>query len=199
MTTTTKPPTAAKVMREMEERQKREGFSNGYLSNEVRAEKPVRMLDLAVLAFLKGRGYDLEDAYQALNSRNGRHLGDWLFGAPEDDWQERIRKSLWPTPAAMWEDFRRSAREAREAVPVKGAGPHEPLDYAEWAAPARPNPNTHRVLKAGRILGEWAVMAHSANDREFKDGTCWLRGFSCLGEAKLMVERLQSAMDEAVR
>lgn len=191
MTTTTKPTTAAKVMREMEERQKREGCSFGYIGHEARTEPTGRKMDRIVLSVLADRGYDLEDAYQALNSRDGRHTADWLMGVDtEEELRARLAKSLWPTPAAMWVDL---------APCRKKEGPGAPLAFAEYTPTARPNPNTRRILKAGRILGEWAVMAYSADDREFKDGTCWLRGFSCLGEAKLMVERLQNAMDEGVR
>lgn len=94
-------PSSKEVMADLVRRHRDEGFFHGYLGHSARTDA----LDLAVLSVLSGRGFDLEDAYQALNSRNGRHLGDALSGARREDWGQIVAENLWLRPAQMYAAF----------------------------------------------------------------------------------------------
>lgn len=90
----------------LEERQRREGFQFGYLGHSVRKSAMGRSADNIVLVALRLRGYDEDDAYQALNSRSGRHLGDAISGATSVEAIEAtVLRELWKTPAEMYADF----------------------------------------------------------------------------------------------
>lgn len=98
-----KPATGAR-MKALRLRQQKEGFVFGYINHKDRT--PQR--DGAVLRWLDAHGYDEDDIYKALNSTCGRHLGDWLYDSISLSHREvdnRIAKSLWETPAAMYAEF----------------------------------------------------------------------------------------------
>lgn len=109
MTTTTKPSRKTedrtKRMAALAIRQQDEGYCHGYLGHEVRGGSGGALLDDAVLAWLDAHGYDAEDAYEALNSRPARHMGDALQGARKTEWNGIIASHIWATPAAMWKAF----------------------------------------------------------------------------------------------
>lgn len=116
MTTKTKKPASKKqayTIEDLKQRQEREGFSHGYLGHEVRGACGGKTIDEEVMAFLQEAGYDQDDAYQALNSRNGRHMGDALMDAAPSELRERVIENLWPSPAAMYKDFGTTKRETK--------------------------------------------------------------------------------------
>ena len=118
MTTTRenqKSQTAEQRFKTMEARQEREGFSHGYISHEIRRSKRGPKADKALLAWHDARGFDADDIYQALNSRNGRHLGDELMDYPQKEWNDRIGRSLYQTPSAMYAAF----GETKESLSAK--------------------------------------------------------------------------------
>lgn len=99
----------AYMIAELKARQDRDGFTFGYLSHAARTPRR----DAAVIAWLDKNGYDQEDAYQALNSKAGRHMGDWLSDPDltKEEIESRIARSLWPTPAAMYQAFGQTKAE----------------------------------------------------------------------------------------
>lgn len=115
-TKTNAAKTAPYTLEDLKARQEREGFSMGYLGHSIRSTAQGKRVDAAVLAYLLNHGYDKDDAYQALNSRNGRHMGDALSGAPRATWEEHFTGSLYTTPAEMYDAF----GESKEQLSEKG-------------------------------------------------------------------------------
>lgn len=109
-----KGQSAGELMAKLVNRQRMEGFSHGYLGHSVRCSDMGTRLDRAALLFLKARGFDTEDAFQALNSKNGRHLGDDL--TMSKNWDQTFERNLWKSPAAMYAYFGTEKQARGEAL-----------------------------------------------------------------------------------
>jgi hypothetical protein len=118
MTMTTKPGEVKVRMDAMRARQKREGYSMGYIGHACRLGRAGAATDAVVLEVLTERGYDQDDAYFFLNSRVGRHLGDALHGAAADDRKLIIEREAPKTPAAMYADWGEDKAAQAEAFAI---------------------------------------------------------------------------------
>jgi len=64
----------------------------GYLGERSRSEQNATEADAVVLRFARVLGWDREDLFHWMNSKDGRWFGDWAFGCdgPEPAWMPSI-------------------------------------------------------------------------------------------------------------
>jgi len=95
------------LMSALERRQASEGWIFGYLRHCCREDKYGDTRDLAVVKALIRRGFDLQDIYEFMNSRTGRHFGDSLEEATTAPAiTASIRRNAYESPEVMYKNFR---------------------------------------------------------------------------------------------